>query len=61
MISLPNPYVQQLVEMGYDEQDCRNVAAVGEQNVTYPRTIHGRTFETKEEYDDAVAEFINGL
>ena len=61
MISLPNPYVQQLVEMGFDEQDCRNVAAVGETNVTYPRTIYGCTFETKEEYDDAVADFLNGL
>lgn len=56
-----NPYVNTLIEMGCDEQDCRNVAAVGEQNVTYPRIIHGRTFETKEQYDDAVADFINGL
>jgi hypothetical protein len=56
-----NPYVKALIEMGYDEQDCRNVAAVGETNVTYPRNIYGRTFETKEEYDDAVADFINGL
>ena len=56
-----NPYVQNLIEMGYDEQDCRNVAAIGEQNVTYPRIIHGRTFDTKAEYDDAVADFINGL
>ena len=56
-----NTYVNTLIEMGYDEQDCRNVAAVGETNVTYPRIIHGRTFETKEQYDDAVADFINGL
>jgi hypothetical protein len=56
-----NPYVQNLIEMGYDEQDCRNVAAVGESNVTYPRNIYGRTFVTKEDYDDAVADFINGL
>lgn len=70
MISLPNrntkmthynPYVNTLIEMGYDAQDCRNVAAVGETNVTYPRIIHGRTFNSKEEYDDAVADFINGL
>ena len=45
--------------MGYDEQDCRNVAAVGELNVTYPRNIHGRIFETEIEYNDAVADFIN--
>jgi len=56
-----NPYVNTLIEMGYNEQDCRNVAAVGETNVTYPRIIHGRIFETKEEYDDAVADFINGM
>ena len=47
--------------MGYDEQDLRNVAAVGNINVTYPRTIHCRTFETETEYNDAVADFINGL
>ena len=56
-----NPYVQNLIEMGYDEQDCRNVAAVGETNVTYPRTIYGRTFATESEYKDALADFINGL
>ena len=56
-----NPYVSNLIEMCYDESDCRNVAAVGETNVTYPRNIHGRIFNSKEEYDDAVAEFINGL
>jgi hypothetical protein len=56
-----NPYVQNLIEMGYDEQDCRNVASVGQQNVIYPRIIHGRTFATKEQYDEAIAEFINGL
>ena len=56
-----NPYVQNLIEMGYDEQDCRNVAAVGDANVTYPRTIHGRTFATETEYKQALADFINGL
>jgi hypothetical protein len=56
-----NPYVQNLIEMGYDEQDCRNVAAVGETNVTYPRIIHGRTFATESDYNEAVADFINGM
>jgi hypothetical protein len=56
-----NPYVQNLIEMGYDEQECRNVAAVGDINVTYPRTIYGRTYATETEYNDAVADFINGL
>ena len=56
-----NPYVQNLIEMGYDAQDCYMVADVGRVNVTYPRNIHGRIFETKEEYDNAVREYINGL
>ena len=46
--------------MGYDEADCQMVAAVG-LDATYPRTIHGRTFETKAEYDEALADFINGM
>jgi len=53
-----NPYVQTLIEMGYDEQDC---ATVSNTKVTYPRTIYGRTFETEIEYNEAVADFINGL
>ena len=69
MISLPNPtamnhynpYVQNLIEMGYDQADCEMVAAVGEVNPTYPRNIHGRIFETEQEYKDAVADYINGL
>jgi hypothetical protein len=56
-----NPYVENLIQMGYDAQDCYNVASVGESNVTYPRTIYGRTFETEQEYKDALADFINGL
>ena len=56
-----NPYVQNLIEMGYDAQDCYMVAAVGESNPTYPRNIHGRIFETEAEYKEALADFINGL
>jgi len=56
-----NPYVQNLIEMGYDEQDCRMVADAGKQNVTYPRNIHGRIFETENDYKEALADYINGL
>jgi len=55
-----NPYVQNLIEMGYDEADCRMVASAGVKD-TYPRTIHGRVFNTKAEYDEALADFLNGL
>lgn len=56
-----NPYVQNLIEMGYDAQDCYMVSAVGELNPTYPRNIHGRIFETEEEYNSAISDYINGL
>ena len=55
-----NPYVNNLVAMGYDRADCEMVAQAG-RDATYPRTIHGRTFETKADYDEAVAEYIMGL
>jgi hypothetical protein len=56
-----NPYVATLIEMGYDEADCRMVADAGRQKVTYPRNIHGRIFETEADYKEALADFINGL
>ena len=55
-----NPYVQNLIEMGYDEQDCQMVANAGV-NSNYPRTIHGRVFNTEAEYKEALADFLNGL
>ena len=54
-----NPYIATLVEMGYDEADCQAVAHAGVP-ATYPRQIHGRIFETKAEYDEALADFLNG-
>jgi hypothetical protein len=55
-----NPYVETLIEMGYDASDCYVIASAGIDS-TYPRAIHGRIFNTKEEYDSALADFINGL
>jgi len=52
-----NPYVATLLEMGYDEADCHTPAPKAE----YPRTIGGRTFQTKAEYDEALADFLNGM
>ena len=58
-MTISNPYVATLVEMGYDVADCQMVANAGVKS-TYPRTIHGRVFNTQEEYDEALADFING-
>jgi len=57
--NMNNPYVENLVEMGYDRADCMMVASAG-LDATYPRTIHGRTYETKQDYDEALHEFLNG-
>ena len=55
-----NPYVNHLVEMGYDRQDCEMVAAAGQEK-TFPCVIHGRTFDTKDQYDQELHDYINGL
>jgi hypothetical protein len=55
-----NPYVQTLIEMGYDESDCRMVASAGVKK-QFPLNIHGRIYNTQEEYNEALADFINGL
>jgi len=55
-----NPYVNNLVEMGYDRADCEMVAAAG-LDKTFPCVIHGRTFDTKEQYDEELADYLNGL
>ena len=59
-MAINNPYVATLVEMGYDEEDCQMVAHAGV-DATYPREIHGRVYNTKAEYDEAIADFLNGL
>lgn len=55
-----NPYVEQLIEMGYDRSDCETVAVAG-MNKTFPLNIHGRVYQTQKEYDDALADFLNGI
>ena len=59
-MTIHNPYVATLVEMGYDEADCQTVAAAGVKK-TFPLNIHGRIFDTQEEYDEALHDFLNGL
>ena len=54
------PYVNNLIEMGYDKQDVQ-VASTMFQKKTFPYTIHGRTYQTEEEYNDAIHEFMNGM
>jgi hypothetical protein len=51
-----NPYVQTLLQKGYTEAETRKPATKKQ----FPCTIGLRTFQTQEEYDEALAEFMNG-
>ena len=59
-MTISNPYVENLVQMGYDREDVE-VASTMFLRKTFPYTIHGRTYQTEEEYNDAIHEFFNGL
>jgi hypothetical protein len=52
-----NPYTQHLLQKGYSEQEIRQTRAPKR---TFPCTIGLRTFNTEEEYQDALADFLNG-
>ena len=58
--SMTNPYVENLVQMGYDRADCETVAVAGLAK-TFPMNIHGRVYQTQEEYDEALHDFLNGM
>jgi hypothetical protein len=50
-----NPYRQQMIDQGRDVIDEPAPSNV------YPRTVHGRTFETEADYLDAIHEMLNGM
>ena len=54
-----NPYVENLIEMGYDRADCETVAAAGVDK-KFPLKMYGRVYNTQEEYDEALHDFLNG-
>ena len=59
-MTITNPYVENLVQMGYDRQDVE-VASTMFQKKTFPCVIHGRKFETEEQYHQELHEFLNGM
>ena len=42
LMTITNPYVENLVEMGYDRKDVETASTMF-QKKTFPYTIHGRT------------------
>ncbi len=59
-MTMTNPYVENLVQMGYDRKDVETASTMF-QKKTFPYTIHGRTYNTEEEYNEAIHEFMNGM
>ena len=55
-----NPYIDNLIEMGYDKQDVE-VASTMFQKKTFPCVIHGRHFETEEQYYAELHDYMNGM
>jgi len=51
-----NPYVQTLLEKGYTVAETRKPAPKRQ----FPCTIGARTFQTEEEYLEALHDFLNG-
>ena len=59
-MTITNPYIENLVSMGYDRQDV-TVASTMFQKKTFPCVIHGRQFDTEEQYYDELREFMKGM
>ena len=51
----PNAYEAQILAKG------RDLPTTPAPKATYPRTIGGRTFQTEEQYQEALADFLNGM
>jgi len=52
-----NPYVSHLIQKGYTEQEINHTS---KSNRTFPYTVGLRTFNSEEEYQEALADFLNG-
>ena len=59
-MTITNPYIENLVSMGYDREDV-TVASTMFQKKTFPCVIHGRQFDTEEQYNEELHEFMNGM
>lgn len=53
-----NPYVQYAVEKGFTAAEARETKR--RMTRTFPCTIGARTFETEEQYQEALHDFLNG-
>ena len=60
-MSSNNPYVQNIIEQtGMSEREVfKSMSPM--RPMTFPCVIHGRTFETQDDYLNEMYEFLNGL
>jgi len=49
-----NPYTQQVLDK------CRDLPKSSASKHTFPLTIGARTYHTEEQYQEALADFLNG-
>jgi hypothetical protein len=56
-IIMQNHLTDYIHSKGYTVKECYKPAKLGE----FPKTIHGRTFETEEDYREALHDFLNGM
>ena len=59
-MTMTNPYIENLISMGYDKQDV-TVASTMFQKKTFPCEIYGRKFETEEQYYAELHDYLNGM
>ena len=50
-------YQSYIEQKGYTQSECYKPAVKRE----FPLTIYGRTFETEEEYKEAIPDMLNGM
>ena len=54
-----NPYVENLVQMGYDRSDCETVAVAGVDK-TFPLRSMGESIKLKKSMIMSLHDFLNG-
>ena len=52
-----NPYALQLIQKGYSPAEIMRSAPAPKHS--YPRVVGSRVFNTEQEYNDALADFLN--
>lgn len=57
-----NPYVSQIMQQtGASEREVQRDMMPSLRPMTFPCVIHGRSFETHDEYMNELCEFINSM